>query len=198
MPRGGLNPWPKFRAWVTTVRKKWLSLYYSTFWWYIHQTYTNCSSWHDLLMPRDGLYPWPTFHVSVTKTQNCNSGAPVMVPITIMSNLMWFHIQQYVSAIISLYIAMGHNCPVSKFWTAPIPWYATLMCWTKPLHWYQTLWVFLNLLTIRGALIHGLLTVGFTPITIWSESYALPVYHSRPVKPFIRKIIAQCIGYALL
>ena len=30
--------------------------------------------------------PWPTFHASVTKTQNGNSGAPVMVPITIMSS----------------------------------------------------------------------------------------------------------------
>ena len=64
-----------------------LSLYYSTYECYIHQTCTNCSSWHDLLMPCDGLCPWPTFHASMTKTQNGNSGAPVMVPITVMSSL---------------------------------------------------------------------------------------------------------------
>ena len=70
------------------VRKKWLSPYYSTYWCYIHQTCTNCSSWHDLLMSRGGLCPWPTFHASVTKTQNGYSGAPVMVPITIMSSFL--------------------------------------------------------------------------------------------------------------
>ena len=86
MPRGGLCPWPTFHTWVTMVSKKWLSLYYSTYWRHIHQTCTNCSSWHDLLMPRGGLCPWPTFHASVTKTQNGSSGAPVMVPITIMSS----------------------------------------------------------------------------------------------------------------
>ena len=65
---GGLSPWPTFYAWVTTVRKKWLGLYlvyYSTYWCYIHQTCTNCSSWHDLLMPHDGLCPWSTFHAWV-------------------------------------------------------------------------------------------------------------------------------------
>ena len=55
-----------FRLWVTMVRKKWLSLYNSTYWCYIHQTCTNCSSWHDLLMPCGGLCPWPTFHAWVT------------------------------------------------------------------------------------------------------------------------------------
>ena len=60
-------------------------LYYSTYWCYIHQTCTKCSSWRDLLMPHGNLCPWPTFHASVTKPQNGNSGAPVMVPITIMS-----------------------------------------------------------------------------------------------------------------
>ena len=34
--------------------------------WYIHQTCTNYSSWHDLLIPRGGLCPWPTFHAWVT------------------------------------------------------------------------------------------------------------------------------------
>ena len=34
-------------------------------------------------MPHGVLCPWPIFHTSVTKTQNGNSGAPVMVPITI-------------------------------------------------------------------------------------------------------------------
>ena len=53
---------------------------------YIHQTYTNCSSWQGLLMSRGALCLWPTFHASVTKTQNSNSGAPVMVPIKIMSS----------------------------------------------------------------------------------------------------------------
>ena len=55
VPRGGLCPWPTFQAWVTMVRKKWLSPYYSTYWSYIHQTCTNCSSWHDLLIPCDGF-----------------------------------------------------------------------------------------------------------------------------------------------
>ena len=63
-----------------------ISSYYSTYECYIRQTCTNCSSWHDLLMPLGGLCPWPTFHASVTETQNGNSGAPVMVPITIMSS----------------------------------------------------------------------------------------------------------------
>ena len=88
IPLGGLCLWPTFHAWVTMIRKKWLSPYYSTYWCYIHQTCTNCSSWHDLLMPRGGLCPWPTFHASETKTQNGNSGAPVMVPITIMSSMV--------------------------------------------------------------------------------------------------------------
>ena len=87
MPCGGLYPWPTFQVWVTMIRKKWLSLYYSTYWCYIHQTYTNCSSWHDLLISGGGLCPWPTFHASVTRTQNGNSGVPVMVSITIMSSL---------------------------------------------------------------------------------------------------------------
>ena len=30
-----LCPWPTFHTWVTMVRKKWLSLYYSTYWCYI-------------------------------------------------------------------------------------------------------------------------------------------------------------------
>ena len=88
MQYGGLWAWPTFHAWVTMVWKKWLSVYYSTYECYIHQTYTNCLSWHDLLMPRGGA--WPTFHASVTKTQNGNSRAPVMVPITIMFSLYDF------------------------------------------------------------------------------------------------------------
>ena len=48
------------------VRKKKLCLYYRTYWCYIHQTCTNFSSSHDLLMPRGGLCPWPTFHAWVT------------------------------------------------------------------------------------------------------------------------------------
>ena len=68
IPRGGLCPWPTFHAWVTVVRKKWLHVcpYYSTYWCYIHQTCTNCSSWHDLLIQHGGLCPWPTFHAWVT------------------------------------------------------------------------------------------------------------------------------------
>ena len=68
IPRGGLCPWPTFHSWVTMVRKKWLSSYYrtGTYWCYIHQTCTNCSPWHDLLMPPGGLCPWPTFHAWVT------------------------------------------------------------------------------------------------------------------------------------
>ena len=65
-PCGGLYPWPTFHAWVTLVRKKWSSLYCSSYLCYIHQTCTNCSSWHALLMPRGGLCPWPTFHAWVT------------------------------------------------------------------------------------------------------------------------------------
>ena len=90
IPRGGLCLWPTFHASVTIIRKKCLSPYFSTYWCYIHQTCTNCSSWHDLLIPRGGLCPWPTFHASVTKTQNGYSGAPVMVPITIMSSYWKF------------------------------------------------------------------------------------------------------------
>ena len=52
-------------AWVTMVRKKWLSLYYSPYWCYIHQTCTICSSWHDLLIPCVGLCPWPSFQVKI-------------------------------------------------------------------------------------------------------------------------------------
>ena len=39
---------------------------YSIYWCCIHQTCTNCSSWHDLLMQRGGLCPWPIFHTWVT------------------------------------------------------------------------------------------------------------------------------------
>ena len=86
MPYAYLCPWPTFHAWVNMVRKKWFSLYYSAYEYYIYQTYTNCSSWHDPLMPHGYLCPWSTFHASVNKAQNGNSGAHVMVPITIMSN----------------------------------------------------------------------------------------------------------------
>ena len=48
------------------VRKKCLSLYYSAYQCYIHQSCTNCSSWHDLLMPHGGLCPWLIFHAWVT------------------------------------------------------------------------------------------------------------------------------------
>ena len=51
---------------IRTVRKERLRLFYSTKVWCIHQAYTNCSSWHDLLMSRGGLFPWPTFHACVT------------------------------------------------------------------------------------------------------------------------------------
>ena len=81
MPHGGLCPWPTFHAWVTMARKKLLSIYYNTYECYSHQTCTNCSSWHDQLMSCGGLCPWPTFHASVTKTQNGNSGAPVIVMV---------------------------------------------------------------------------------------------------------------------
>ena len=105
MPHGGLCPWPTFYAWVTMVyRKKWLSLYYSTNWCYIHQIYTNCSSWHDLLMSCGGLCSWLTFHAIVTKTQNGNSGAPVMVPIIIMSINVIFY--QFVE---------GNSCILLRF-----------------------------------------------------------------------------------
>ena len=91
MAHGGLFPWPTFHAWGTIVRKKWLSLYYSTYGCYIYQTFTNCSSWHDLLMPRGGFCSLPTFYASVTETQNGNSGAPVIVHITIMSSFPCFY-----------------------------------------------------------------------------------------------------------
>ena len=55
-----------FRTWVTVVRKKCFSRYYSTYGCYIHQTYTICSAWHDRMMPHDGLRPWPTFYTWVT------------------------------------------------------------------------------------------------------------------------------------
>ena len=41
-------------------------LYYSTYWCYIHQTYTNCSSWHDLLMSHGTFCP----HAGVTMVRN--------------------------------------------------------------------------------------------------------------------------------
>ena len=66
MSHDGLCLWPISHALVTMVRKKWLSLYYSTFGCYIHQTYTYCLSWHDLLMSHGGLCPFPTFHTWVT------------------------------------------------------------------------------------------------------------------------------------
>ena len=66
MQHGGLCPWPTFHVWVTMVRKKWLSPYYSYYGCYIYQTYTNRSSWHDLLMPHGGLCLWHTFHTWVT------------------------------------------------------------------------------------------------------------------------------------
>ena len=94
MPHSGLSPWPTFHAWVAMVRKKWLCLFNSTYGCYAHQTYTYCSSWLDLLIPCGGLCLWPTFHASETKTKNGNSGAPVMVPITIMSSLKRIFLSQ--------------------------------------------------------------------------------------------------------
>ena len=47
---GSLCPWSTFQALVTMVRKKWLRLYYSTYWCYIHQTCTNFSSWHLVMI----------------------------------------------------------------------------------------------------------------------------------------------------
>ena len=110
--RGGLCPWPTFHAWVTVVRKKWLSPYYSTYLSYIHQTCTNCSSWHDLLIPLGGLCPWPTFHAWVTKTQNGYSGAPVMVPITIMSSYYLMHMDYAVirQSVKILFFAQSLRC----------------------------------------------------------------------------------------
>ena len=61
-----LFPWPTFHAWVTMVRKKLLSPFYSTYWCYIHQNYANCSSGRILLIPRGDFCPWPTFHAWVT------------------------------------------------------------------------------------------------------------------------------------
>ena len=57
---------PHFTLEWTMVRKKWFNLYYNTYWCYIHQTCSNCSSWHDLLMSCGGLCPWPTFQAWVT------------------------------------------------------------------------------------------------------------------------------------
>ena len=57
---------PSVHTSVLPVRKKWLSPYFNTYWCYIHQTCTYCSSWHDLFIPRGGLCPWPTFHAWVT------------------------------------------------------------------------------------------------------------------------------------
>ena len=37
------------------------SKYFMMYWYNVYDTYTNCSSWHDLLMPH-GLCVWPTFH----------------------------------------------------------------------------------------------------------------------------------------
>ena len=102
MPLGALCPWSTFHAWVTMFRKKWLSLslYYNTYGCFFHQTYTNCSSWHDLLMPHGVLCPWPTFYASVTIARkkwlslyystygryihqtysNCSSGHDLLIP----------------------------------------------------------------------------------------------------------------------
>ena len=54
------------RPCIRPVRKKWLSLFYSSYVWYMHKLYTKCSSWHYLLMSCSGLCPWPTFHAWVT------------------------------------------------------------------------------------------------------------------------------------
>ena len=91
IPHDSLYPWPTFHAWVTMLRKKWLSPkcgcpysdrsvhpvrkkclspFYSTYWWYIHQICTNCSSWHDLLISHGGLCPWPSLHAWVTMVRN--------------------------------------------------------------------------------------------------------------------------------
>ena len=48
------------------VEVSFIYLYYNTYECYINETYTNCSSWYDLLMPCGGLCPRPTFHAWVT------------------------------------------------------------------------------------------------------------------------------------
>ena len=106
MPRSGLCHWPIFHAWVKLIKKKLLSLYISTYGCYIHQTCTNCLSCHDLLMPHNGLCHWYTFHASETKTIDGNSGAPVMVPVTIVS---------------SFYLSCWHNYLAC--------WHTYLACW---------------------------------------------------------------------
>ena len=44
----------------------WLSLSASAYGCCICQTYTNCSSWHDLQMPHGDLCAWPSFYTWVT------------------------------------------------------------------------------------------------------------------------------------
>ena len=67
-PRKKWLVFPSVHSCVRPVRKKslWLSPFCSTYWCYIDQTCTKCSSWLDLLMSHGGLCPWPTFHAWVT------------------------------------------------------------------------------------------------------------------------------------
>ena len=92
------------------VRKKWLSLYYGTYWCYIHQTYTNCSSLHDLLVPPGNLCPWPTFHAWVTMVRK--------KWLSLYYGTYWCYIHQTYtncSSLHDLLVPSGNLCPWPTF-----------------------------------------------------------------------------------
>ena len=105
--------------------------YYSSYWCYIHQTYTNCSSWLDLLMPCGGLCPWATFYAWVTMVRKKLLG--------LYYSTYWCYIHQTCTNCSSwhdLLLAHGGLCPwptchtwltmVRKKWLSPF--YSTYEC----------------------------------------------------------------------
>ena len=136
MPRGGLCPWPTFHDWVTMVRKKWLSLYYSTYWCYIHQTYTNCSSRHDLLMPHGGF-------VSLTYISRLSDhGQEEMVSPFYSTYECYIHQTcTNCSSWHDLLMQCGGSCPWPIY---TLQWPRHKMAIAGPLWWlYNNLWIFL-------------------------------------------------------
>ena len=118
--------------WLTMVRKKWLCQYYSTYWCYIHQTCTNCSSWHDLLMPHGGLCPWPSFHAWVTMVRK--------KWLSLYYSTYWCYIHQTCTNCSSWHdLLMPHGClcpwPIFHAWVTMVKktwlslYYSTYWCY---------------------------------------------------------------------
>ena len=137
MPRGGLCPWPTFHDWVTMVRKKWLSLYYSTYWCYIHQTYgptvhLDMIYWCHMVV----LCPWPTFHAWVTMVRkkwlvHYYSTYECYIHQTCTNCSSWH----------DLLMQCGGLCPWPIY---TLQWPRHKMAIAGPLWWlYNNLWIFL-------------------------------------------------------